>query len=111
MPQTCANCGGMIGNLEPSHVHAGNVVCAACKQRLAPTLEYATPVGPRRSWVVIVAIMLAVALLSAIAMLALKTAPRSATIAPLPAAVRPAPPAVAAPDRYREAVERMRAKE
>src|SRR3954463_9664739 len=96
MPQTCANCGGMIGNLEPSHVHAGNVVCAACKQRLAPTLEYATPAGPRRSWVVAVAIMLAVAAVVAIALLALKTVRRTATPAPLPAVVRPAAPTTSA---------------
>src|SRR5258706_590321 len=95
MPQTCANCGGMIGNLEPSHVHAGDVVCAACKQRLAPTLEYATPVRSRRSWVVVVAIMLGVAALVSIAMLGLKTVRRAAP-APLPAVVRPAAPTTSA---------------
>jgi hypothetical protein len=79
----------MIGNLEPVHVYAGNVVCAVCKQRLAPTLEYATPVGPRRSWVVAVAIMLGVAAIVSIAMLALKTAPRAATPAPIPMKSRP----------------------
>jgi hypothetical protein len=34
--QTCGNCNGMIGNMEPIAAWQGQVVCAACYERLSP---------------------------------------------------------------------------
>jgi hypothetical protein len=54
MPETCANCGSTIGNLEPAMVWKNHVVCADCRRKLkaaddaiSPVIPYATP-RPRR---------------------------------------------------------------
>lgn len=45
--EECANCGRTIGKLETANVFKDSVVCSECYARLAPTIEYATPVVRR----------------------------------------------------------------
>jgi hypothetical protein len=66
--ETCANCGGMIGNLETPFAWNNRTVCATCYARLkhaaalaGDTLPYATPTKRRiNRWWLVVAIGLAV---------------------------------------------------
>lgn len=50
MPETCANCGGAIGNLETPRVWNDHVVCVACHEKLVPAVVgYAGPAMPGRT--------------------------------------------------------------
>lgn len=41
--EICENCGRKIGALETPHLFKGHVVCEECRDRLKPTIDYATP--------------------------------------------------------------------
>src|SRR5689334_8963151 len=66
---TCANCGGPIGKLEPPYCWDERTVCAGCYAKLkqaadlaSTTIPYATPVGRRiNRWWILVGVGAAVA--------------------------------------------------
>jgi hypothetical protein len=45
MPETCANCGAVIGKLETPHVFKDQIVCGACRTRLVAAVAPA-PILP-----------------------------------------------------------------